>query len=394
MSPQLPPVEIPKIADVLKHPAYHTSVWNLEPDRKGLTPVAEGRGGPIKISWEIHGVGPIKLLVRMVYLPTPPSLTHPVHSLTHSQFIMGLGSFKSAWQRQTLHFGHNHRDQYSVLVLDNRGMGESDKPLMRYSTSEMARDIAELLAHPDVGWIPSFPLPPSPDRTVHVVGISMGGMIAQELACLIGPAIASLGLICTAAQMERTHPFPEHLARRAALLVPKSPDRSVADAARNMFSRAWLASPTDDAVLPDPETTPKCLPAPKEANSDGKYLKFNTNAERFVAQEMMKRMDPNRGFTVKGFLLQLIACGWHRKTPEELTAMADAVGRERILIMHGTEDGMINLPHGKKLIETVKPAKGIIVEGMGHVPPVERCEWFNETIEELCKEGERLSGRA
>ncbi|KAL2117609.1 hypothetical protein VTJ04DRAFT_7269 [Mycothermus thermophilus] len=371
MSPQLPPVEIPKIADVLKHPAYHTSVWNLEPDRKGLTPVAEGRGGPIKISWEIHGVGPIKLL-----------------------FIMGLGSFKSAWQRQTLHFGHNHRDQYSVLILDNRGMGESDKPLMRYSTSEMARDIAELLAHPDVGWIPSFPLPPSPSRTVHVVGISMGGMIAQELACLIGPAIASLGLICTAAQMERTHPFPEHLARRAALLVPKSPDRSVADAARNMFSRAWLASPTDDAVLPDLETTPKCLPAPKEANSDGKYLKFNTNAERFVAQEMMKRMDPNRGFTVKGFLLQLIACGWHRKTPEELTAMADAVGRERILIMHGTEDGMISLPHGKKLIETVKPAKGIIVEGMGHVPAVERCEWFNETIEELCKEGERLSGRA
>lgn len=50
-------------------------------------------------------------------------------------------------------------------------MGESDKPLLRYTTSEMAKDIVELLDH--VGW--------KDGRSVHVVGISMGGMIAQEL---------------------------------------------------------------------------------------------------------------------------------------------------------------------------------------------------------------------
>lgn len=50
-------------------------------------------------------------------------------------------------------------------------MGESDKPLLRYTTSEMARDVIELLDH--VGW--------TEDRSVHVVGISMGGMISQEL---------------------------------------------------------------------------------------------------------------------------------------------------------------------------------------------------------------------
>ena len=76
-----------------------------------------------------------------------------------------------AWQRQTKDFGHTDSDKYSCLVFDNRGMGNSDKPLLRYTTSEMAKDIVELLDH--VGW--------KDQRSVHVVGISMGGMIAQEL---------------------------------------------------------------------------------------------------------------------------------------------------------------------------------------------------------------------
>lgn len=84
---------------------------------------------------------------------------------------MGLGGLKSAWQRQTKDFAHTHSDKYTSLVFDNRGIGESDKPYMRYSTSEMALDVVELLHH--VGWT-------SP-RDLHVVGISMGGMIAQEL---------------------------------------------------------------------------------------------------------------------------------------------------------------------------------------------------------------------
>lgn len=37
-----------------------------------------------------------------------------------------------------------------MLVFDNRGAGESDKPVMRYSTSEMARDLLEVLDH--LGW--------------------------------------------------------------------------------------------------------------------------------------------------------------------------------------------------------------------------------------------------
>ena len=84
---------------------------------------------------------------------------------------MGLGTFKSGWQRQSKDFSHDEGSKYSSLIFDNRGIGESDKPLMRYSTSEMAKDAIELIDH--VGW--------TSERQLHVIGVSMGGMIAQEL---------------------------------------------------------------------------------------------------------------------------------------------------------------------------------------------------------------------
>lgn len=54
MSPRTPAAAVPTVAEVLKHPAFPTAIWNLEPDSEGLAPVAEGRGGPINISWEIR----------------------------------------------------------------------------------------------------------------------------------------------------------------------------------------------------------------------------------------------------------------------------------------------------------------------------------------------------
>lgn len=89
---------------------------------------------------------------------------------------MGLGAFKWYWQRQTMDFGHDQASKYSCLVFDNRGMGESGKPVMRYSSSEMAKDTLEMLRH--LGW--------SGERSVHIIGISLGGMIAQEIVSARG----------------------------------------------------------------------------------------------------------------------------------------------------------------------------------------------------------------
>jgi glycylpeptide N-tetradecanoyltransferase len=56
------------IAETLAHPSYATAVWNLDPHREGFAPVAAGCGGPLNLYWQIHGEGPIKVVVRLLYL--------------------------------------------------------------------------------------------------------------------------------------------------------------------------------------------------------------------------------------------------------------------------------------------------------------------------------------
>ncbi|OIW28100.1 alpha/beta-hydrolase [Coniochaeta ligniaria NRRL 30616] len=359
------PAGMPTVAETVNHPSFPTALFNLSPSLSGTLPVAEGRGGPLNINWEVHGSGPIKLLL-----------------------IMGLGSLKTAWQRQTLYFGHEHGDKYSVLLIDNRGMGDSDKPLMRYSTSAMARDALEILEH--LGWVSS-----PRKRQLHLAGISLGGMIAQELACLIPDALSSLTLICTAAAIENTTGFFENMIARANMLIPRSVETTIPRTAAQLFPKSWLVGP-DDTLLPDlSKATPGVgppRPVPGYPQIE-EYRRFDNRYQRFVAEEMHKRTDPKR-FQRKGFIMQLIAAGWHRKTPEQLKDMGDKVGRERIFVMHGTDDGMITVPHGRKLIAYLQPARGEIITGMGHAPLVERREWFNQVFAEQITLGEKLDGRA
>ncbi|KAI0007752.1 alpha/beta-hydrolase [Xylariaceae sp. FL0662B] len=341
----------PSVDEVAKHPAFPTALWQLEPHQSGLLPVAASRDGPLDISWEVHGEGPIKLVL-----------------------ICGLGFFKTAWQRQTAYFGHVHGTRYSVLLVDNRGMGGSSKPLTRYSTSGMALDLLEVADH--VGWTAA--------RQLHVCGASMGGMIAQEVALLAPDRVASLSLVSTAAAIENTTSFFENMVNRIVMLLPKGTDRSIRYAAAALFAPGYLARP-DDAAVPD-GSVPRCRVPP------GGYGRFGSNYERFAAQEITKQRD-TEGFTRKGFLLQLIAAGWHHKSAAQLGELGDRLGRERILVLHGTADGMISVPHGRKLIEYLRPGQGLIVEDLGHAPLIEKTKWFNELIDARCVLGEKLSGR-
>ncbi|KAL7628848.1 hypothetical protein AAE478_000363 [Parahypoxylon ruwenzoriense] len=338
----------PSIEQVTKSPAFPTAIWKLEPHRSGLLPVAADRGGPLNISWEVHGDGPVKLIL-----------------------IGGIGLAKADWQPQTVYFGHERGDRFSVLVFDNRGAGASDKPVLRYSTSEMARDLLEVLNH--LGW--------TAERQLHVSGgsnVEVGGMIAQELAVLAPERIASLNLHCTAAKLEQTGTFAETVGRLGALF-PRTLEVEIRSTAEGCFPPSWLAGP-DSLELPSART-PRCeVPA-------GGYPRFESNYARFAAHEMHMRRSRN------GFLLQAVAGGFHRKTAEQLHELADRVGRERIMVLHGTEDRMIPVDHGRKLIEYLSPGKGLIEEGLGHAPIYQRARWFNELLEERCELGEKLSGR-
>lgn len=84
---------------------------------------------------------------------------------------------------------------YTVATFDNRGVGRSTAPPPRYTTSQMAEDVLELLAH--LGWnAPS----------THLAGISMGGMIALELLCRT--PFKSASLLVTTPTGPVHSPFP------------------------------------------------------------------------------------------------------------------------------------------------------------------------------------------
>lgn len=326
-----------KVEELKKHSEFPHVRYDLPPTKQGKVAVAKDRGGPIDIAYEIHGHGP-----------------------RHLVWIMGLGAFRSAWQRQTKDFGHTKASEYTCLIFDNRGMGDSGKPWARYSTSEMAKDTLELVDY--MGW--------TGDRELHVIGVSMGGMIAQELALVAPKRIGSLSLVSTAARIKNTVGYFENLRNRINMFIPKDPDTQLAELKVRLFSQEFLDGPDEEYVV-----------AP-----------FPSNGDRFAALDTDKRMQP--GFTGRGFVLQAIAAGWHHKTREQLKKLGDEVGRSRIQVMHGVLDNMISVPHGETLIEELRGEEAGVgwwrVEGVGHVITWERRKEFAERVEALVAKADHL----
>jgi 3-oxoadipate enol-lactonase len=107
--------------------------------------------------------------------------------------IMGLGAPAIAWDPA---FVQEMTNSHQVITYDNRGTGLSDKPDEPYSIALFASDAVSLL---DTLNIP---------RT-HVFGVSMGGMIAQELAIHYPQRVASLTLGCTTPGGRHAVPAPQ-----------------------------------------------------------------------------------------------------------------------------------------------------------------------------------------
>jgi 3-oxoadipate enol-lactonase len=99
--------------------------------------------------------------------------------------IQGLGSPGSAWFFQLRAFSRF----YKVIILDNRGAGRSSKPGGQYSVKTMADDVIGLMDHLGI------------DKA-HILGASMGGMIAQEIAISYPQRVKKLVLACTTAGVD------------------------------------------------------------------------------------------------------------------------------------------------------------------------------------------------
>jgi pimeloyl-ACP methyl ester carboxylesterase len=94
--------------------------------------------------------------------------------------IAGFSASRSSWAPQILFF----KKHYQVITFDNRGAGKSDKPDGPYSTMMMADDTVKLMDHLGI-------------TKANIMGISMGGMIAQEVGINYPERIQKLVLACT-----------------------------------------------------------------------------------------------------------------------------------------------------------------------------------------------------
>ena len=100
------------------------------------------------------------------------------------------------------------------------------------------------------------------------------------------------------------------------------------------------------------------------------------------------------GYTRKGFLCQIVAAAYHHKSAKQLKDLGDKLGRERILVAHGTLDKMITVPHGEVLCEELggeeQGVTKVIVPGKGHALPMEWRKEFTKLISGFVEKTEKI----
>ena len=122
---------------------------------------------------------------------------------------------------------------FEVLVHDQRGLGESEIPDGPYTMADYAADAAALLDH--VGW-----------DSARVVGVSFGGMVAQELAVTWPQRVDRLALLCTSPGGVGGASYPLH-----ELTQLSEPERNGmgTQLLDSRFTPEWLAAHPGDRAL-------------------------------------------------------------------------------------------------------------------------------------------------
>jgi pimeloyl-ACP methyl ester carboxylesterase len=131
------------------------------------TPALQAANGGVRIAYEVRGSGEPLLLMQ------------------------GLGYGRWGWEPVVGGFA----DEFRVLFYDNRGIGESDVPPGPYTARQLAEDAVAVLDAEGV-------------ERADVVGASLGGMAAQELAIGFPDRVSRLVLVCTTPGGLTSHPMP------------------------------------------------------------------------------------------------------------------------------------------------------------------------------------------
>ena len=223
------------------------------------------------------------------------------------------------WLNALVEAGH------AVITFDNRDVGLSTHctpphPKSHYSLGDMAGDVTGLMDHLDL-------------PKAHVVGISMGGMIAQRMA-IDGPErVASLtSIMSTSGDPGLPGPTDEAL---KALMKPPAHDRAgyIADQVRNGQVFHGPSEPFDEVA---------------------------------AAQKAGEAFD--RAFDPAGVARQMSAI---QRDPPRGTALAQV--RMPALVIHGSADPLVPAPCGQATADALPSARFLLIEGMGHDLP--RSAW-------------------
>lgn len=242
--------------------------------------------------------------------------------------INGLGSDHLEWLHQLPAFASHGR----VVVFDNRGTGKTDVPPGPYTTAQMADDAASLLR--------ALGIP-----RAHVLGVSLGGMIAQEVALRHPGLVDGLVLGCTGPGGKLSiHPSPEAM---AAFAIAKGEDPEAE--LRRMLPFLY----TDACIRERPG-----------------------EIEGFVRRRLDHPTPP------EGYLAQLSAAVTH-----DASARLGNI-RARTLVITGDADRLVNWENSLRLAGRIPGAVLVVLPGAPHRLFAETADAFNREVLSFLQNGD------
>ena len=138
--------------------------------------------------------------------------------------LAGLAMAHDGWHYQVAYF----KSQYQTITFDNRGAGKSEKPAGAYSPKMLAEDTIQLMDYLKI-------------KAAHVLGVSMGGLVAEEIAINYPERIKKLILSSTwACQDDDGNGITPLILAAAKLPIRKGAVRLVDASMDKTFDRWFL----------------------------------------------------------------------------------------------------------------------------------------------------------